>query len=317
MDRETFFIITSTIFIILTLITIIFALTIIIIVVYNWKGQSRSITNLLTCNSSATLLYHSIATIIEISFFPRTCHMTTNFCKICGFIYFSSCTTRAYSYLIQSISRYFITICYKHRSLLTFRINWILILFNWTIGGIIATFMFTIPFAFQYESESRMCLLTSKVFLSSFIGVMIVFCIPFIIIILLYTLILHHTTRNQLNLNTFSTLRLKRNLKVFQNILIAVCIFAIGGIPYLISVIINLLNEVPWPLYTLSVLFISLSGTLESLTLFFTNTQVKTVFCTMIRCQPRENTNIIVREMNQLIVRTNQINGILLKPTSN
>jgi len=177
-----------------------------------------------------------------------------------------------------------------------------LIIINWTISGIIAIIMFNIPFAFQYESESRMCLLTSKVFSSSFIGMMIAFCIPFILIVLLYALILQHITRNQTNSNTFTELRLKRNLKVFQNILIYISILAIGGTPFFISVIINLLNKLPWPFYSLSILFISLSGTLESLALFFTNIQVKRLFYDMmIHYQRKEDTNIRVTENNQLI----------------
>jgi hypothetical protein len=307
MDRETFFIITSTIFIILIIITIIFSSVIIVVIIYNWKNQSRTVTNLLLCNSCVALLYHSIATTIEISFLSTTYYWTTNLCKLRAFIYFNSCSTIAYSYLIQSISRYFITILYKHKILLTFHINWILIIFNWIISGILAGCMFISPLAYQYESESRMCLLTSKIFVSSFIGIAIAFCIPFTTVILLYTLILYHTTRNQLNSNIFTALRLRRNLRVFQNILIFVFILGIGGTPYLISVIINRRKNIPWQLYTISVLFISLSATLESVALFFTNIQIKKLFHDMIHCVQRADPSLTMIQHNALIPQINDI----------
>jgi hypothetical protein len=275
-------------------------LLIIIIIIYNWKNQARPITNLLTCNSCVALLYHSIATIIEISFLRTAYHSNTNLCKIHGFIYFSSCISIAYSYFIQSISRYFITILYKYKILLTLHINWFLIIFNWLIAGIVAGLIFIFPLAYQYESESRMCLLTSKIFLSSFIGVMLAFCIPYIIIILLYTLILCHTTQNKMNSNTFTALRLKRNLKVFQIILTSVCILGIGGTPYFISVIINPVVKVPWQLYTISILFISLSAALESVALFVMNTQIRKLFYKMIYDQRRVNNDTTITQNNQL-----------------
>jgi hypothetical protein len=315
MDRDIFLRITSTIFIILTLITIIFALIIIVVIIYKWKNQSRSIINLLTCNSCATLLYHSIASIIQIPFLFTTRRTTTTPCKIYAFIYFSSCATIAYSYLIQAISRYFITILYKHKTLLTFRTCWILISINWMISGMLAAFMFISPLAYQHESESRMCLLTSKVFTSSFIGVIIAFCIPLTIISLLYTLILHHTTRNRINSNIFTKLRLKRNLKVFRNILLFTFILTIGGTPYFICVIVNHITKIPWPLYSLAILFISLSCTLESLALFYTNTQVKTLFYAVIHNQKQKDTHLMTMHNVRLIPRTNQINNMQLIQT--
>ena len=206
----------------------------------------------------------------------------------------------AYSYLIQSISRYFITILYKHKNLLTFHINWFLIILNWLIAGIVAGSISIFPLAYQYESESRMCLLTSKIFLSSFVGTMITFCIPFIIIILLYTLILCHTTKNRINSNTFTALRLKRNLKVFQNILTSVFILGIGGTPYFISVIIHPIVKVPWQLYTISILFISLSAALESVALFVMNTQIRKLFYQMIYDQRRVINHSTITQNNQL-----------------
>ncbi|CAF0936380.1 unnamed protein product [Adineta ricciae] len=292
MVRESFFLITSALFILLTLITIIFALITILIIVYNWKSQTRSITNLLTCNSCFTLLYHSLATLLEILFlsFP----VNTILCRIRAYIYYSSCISLSYSYLIHAISRYFITIRYQHKMLLTFHLNWILIVLNWFISAFFGMIMLLIPLALQYEYESRMCLLTSKVFLTSLIGVMIAFCFPFLAIIFLYALILYHTTTSRRHLSVFNTMRLRRNLKVFQMILMFVCILAIGGTPYFICVMMNRVTQIPWPWYSLSILCISLSAALESLALLFSNSFVKRRFLELIHLQQRTDINILI-----------------------
>ena len=291
MDREIFFLATSIIFILLTFITVVFASTIIITLVCHWKSRCRTIANLLTCNSCVTLLYQALATTIEIAFVhvdvdTAEAHIPpTIFCRIRAFLYLSACSTITYSYLIQAISRYFITVLYQHRILLTFRTNWLLIVTSWILSILIAASMFTSPSAYQYEPESRMCLLTSKAFTPSFLGMTLAFCIPLQIIILLYALILRSATRQQRTSNTLVARRLRRNLKVFQTILIFVSIMTLGGMPFFLSVVINRIHRIPWPWYSLSILFISLSCALEAVALFFTNFQVKKLVRTRIHGQ--------------------------------
>ncbi len=55
--------------------------------------------------------------------------------------------------------------------------------------------MLSMKKAYQYEPESRLWALISKVFLTSFIPVVILFFIHVSTIILLYGIILWHTTR--------------------------------------------------------------------------------------------------------------------------
>ncbi|CAF1045730.1 unnamed protein product [Adineta ricciae] len=172
--------------------------------------------------------------------------------------------------------------------------NWILIVLNWFVSGFFGMILLFIPLALQYEYESRMCLLTSKVFHTSIIGVMIAFCFPFLAIIFLYALILYHTTTSRRHLNVFNTMRLRRNLKVFQMILMFVCILAIGGTPYFICVMMNRVTQIPWPWYSLSILCISLSAALESLALLFSNSFVQRRFLELIHLQQRTDINILI-----------------------
>jgi hypothetical protein len=110
---------------------------------------------------------------------------------------------------------------------------------------------------------------------------------------------------------------LKRNLKIFRNILIFVSILALGGAPCFIPVIINRTSRIPWPLYSLSILCISLSATLESLALLFTNIRVKTVFYAIIRCQQRENSHATTMMMMTQNNPADQINYVQLIPIIN
>ena len=68
----------------------------------------------------------------------------------------------------------------------------------------------------------------------------IAYVIPVTIIIFLYGIILHHTTHaNRVQLSTNTSRNNKRNVKVFQNILLLLAIVLLGGIPSVLSALIN------------------------------------------------------------------------------
>jgi len=276
-----FFVVMGIIFIILNIITFIFSSITILIITFNWKSQHRSITNLLACNSSAALIFYVIAISIQIPFLFQTDQkqMNLTFCKIRAFIYVFACAVKSLSYLVQAISRWFITVHYKHRILLTFRTNMLIILTSWIIGLIASSCLLFSSKAYQYEPESGLCVLTSKVFLTSFIPVLIIFFIPANIIILLYGIILRHTVHiHRVHPNSFAKITNKRNIQVYRNILILLGIVIVSGTPYFLSVIINGITEGPWALYSIAVIFIGMAAAMESLAIFFTNDQVKKLF---------------------------------------
>jgi hypothetical protein len=67
----------------------------------------------------------------------------------------------------------------------------------------------------------------------------IAFAIPTSVIIILYVLILRHITgANHVQPSTVTRGNNKRNLKVFQNILMLLAIVIIGGTPFILSIII-------------------------------------------------------------------------------
>lgn len=290
-DKENFYAAMTAMYIVFAVITIVVCAINIATIVYYWKSYCRSTTHLLICNACVTLLYYALVNLVHLISHPtgdatRAQPTNTALCQFRAALLFSACIAAALSYLILAISRYFITILHKHRALLTFRTNWLLILSSWLISFVISAMMLISPVAYQYEPESRLCVLSTKVFHTSFPAVIVVFCLPLNIIVVLYLAILRQSTRqSQVQPNVFRMLRMKRNLKVFRNILISVTILTVGGTPSFFCIVLSKFTQVPWQLRPLALLSISLSASLNALALFFLNKQVRTLFFARIRCQ--------------------------------
>ncbi|CAF3243317.1 unnamed protein product [Rotaria sp. Silwood2] len=292
------------------LITIIFSLLAIIIVVRYCHSQRWSIVNLLTCNSCISLLVYTISFCIQLPSFiqhtsPNLENKNTFACKIIACFGTFGATILSYSSMVQAISRFFITVLHKNRILLTFRINWMMIIISWIMSGVIAGGLLISPVAYQYEDESRVCTLTRKNFLISFLAALIIFMFPMITITILYGIIIWHMKQHShINLKTCSTLRAKRNMKVFKNIFIFTSILGIGGTPYLVSTIVNRIVPIPWSLYSISFLSIACTSAIGSIAILLTNEQSKAIFCAKLHCR---QLIITKKPINKNLVRINQI----------
>jgi hypothetical protein len=327
MIDQSFFTIIGIIFTIFSIIIITFSSTVITIIIYYWRSECRSTANLLVCNSCAGLLFYAITLSIQIPFvFQNNTlnndEMNTRFCKIRSFIATYATLMKSYSYLVMAISCFFITILYKYRILLSFRIHWIVIITSWIFSGIITAGTFISPLANAYEPESGLCFLTTKHFATSFTVVILVFLMTLGIIIILYGIILRHITRHdQINANSESILRAKRNIKVFRKIFIFVIILSIGGTPYLLCTILHQTGQAPWPLYAVAHLFIAFSASAESIALLFTNKQVKKILFSKL-CDRQVsvlNATMTVNTFrgNQIMPFHNEMQTIAILPTVN
>ncbi|CAF0802592.1 unnamed protein product [Rotaria sp. Silwood1] len=216
-----------------------------------------------------------------------------------GFIFLMARAIKSYSYLVQTISPYFITVQHRRVVLLTFRCNLTMIFISWMTGLLIPSLSFHRPFAYQYELDSPLCVITSKVFSIFFYPTIFIFLISLVIIICLYGFVLWHTTRfNRIHSQNISVIRTKRNIKVFQNILIILTVLIIRAAPYFISIIINIITEIPQIFHLISTLFISMTNTFESIAIFFTNGNVKTIFYIKIgwhHVEPSNNIPVCTR----------------------
>jgi hypothetical protein len=196
------------------------------------------------------------------------------------------------------------------------------IITSWIFSGIITAGTFISPLANAYEPESGLCFLTTKHFATSFTVVILVFLITLGTIIILYGIILRHIIQhNQINANSESTLRAKRNIKVFRKIFIFVIILSIGGTPYLLCTILHQTGQAPWPLYAVAHLFIAFSASAESIALLFTNKQVKKILFSKL-CDRQVsvlNATMTVNTFrgNQIMPFHNEMQTIAILPTVN
>jgi len=225
MMNQDFFTIIGSLFTILSFIIIIFSLTILVILVCYWRSECRSTANLIVCNSCVTLLFYGITICIQIPFVFKnnpvySNEMNTTFCKIRSFLGTYATLTKTYSYLVMAISCFFITVLYKKRILLSFRVTWMIIITNWTVTGVMTVGTFLSPLAYAYEPESGFCILTTKHFVTSFTLITLVFLTTVGTMVTLYGIIIWHIKRkHQINPNSRSILRAKRNMKVFMAII--------------------------------------------------------------------------------------------------
>ncbi|CAF1534209.1 unnamed protein product [Adineta ricciae] len=286
--RDIFYYAVGIAFIISLLIAFFFSSTIAIIIIYNWRSRCKSVSNFLTVNSCICYILFVLSLFIQVPTLFQNNEQDANnpfstWCRFRGCFFLIICIIKMLSYTVHAISRYFIIVLHQHRQLLTYGANAIMIGLSWIVGTFIGCAVLISSTAFQYEHESRMCLMSSKVFYTSFSTMSVVFFIPMNTIIILYVLILRHTTRvNHIQSNINTRRKNQRDLKVYQNILRVLCIIIIGGTPYTVSMIVNKFGSIPWPFYSISILFIALATTIECAAMFFVNKDVKAIFYTKL-----------------------------------
>jgi hypothetical protein len=296
-----FYIICFSLSIVASIINLLFGFIIITVVTTN--RRCCTITNLGFCNTAVATAIYSILQLIAVGYGLRED----------WFRYQPACVLRAYfytaiagavcgSYAVQSISRLFFAVLYKHKYLLTWRIHWFMIAANYLIAmlGTIAPIFF--GSGYGLELESRMCIGTTKIFYSSMLIVTVAFLIPFSIVTILYAIIFYHAQQSTRRIVAFANNRttvvarknctipnFKRELKLMRNILILVCILICGGIPYLILVLWHATQKQspPTPFYLLAMIAISIVTAAKMVTLFCMNKEVKNITVKYLRKMTR------------------------------
>ncbi len=304
-------------FLISWLIIILFTLTVFITIICYWRQRCASVVNLLMCNSCVSLFFLSITYSIQTPSFIQQIYFDAPqpsplFCKISASLATFSTGVVAHSCIVQAVSRFFITILCKHKYLLTYRTHWILIIISWVINGIIAASMFISPLAYQYDPESHFCTLTAHNFPTSIIVGILFVAVTISIMVILYGIIFHHTLyHTRINPHSASTLRARRNKRVFENIVFSVSVHAVGGIPYIICILMNRTSQAPWPLYSIAVLFLSYTSAIHAVFLLVINDQVKKILVAKLTGH-HTNTSITIkrRKGNQVTPYPGQTRAI-------
>ena len=256
---------------------------VLIVLVRYWRPRCRSVANLLMCNSCTSLFLQAMTYSIQTPSFIQQIYLNGTepsalFCRITACLATYSTGVVAHSCIVQAIFRFNVTVLSKHKYLLTFRTNWMIIVVSWVINGIIAVGMFISPFAYQYEPESHFCLLTTHHFRTSLTASVLFVGITVFILVILYGIVLHHTMyHTRINPHNESTLRARRNKRVFQNIVFSVGVHAVGGMPYICCLIMNRVRQAPRPLYSVAVLSLSFTSAVHSIFLFMVSKQVQEI----------------------------------------
>lgn len=284
MLTEMFYITNFSISILISMVGIIVSVSMISIVATH--RPLRTVTNLLTCNTSVIVLGYFINILIPSVYgFREDWASKQPLCIFRAYCSLASCACLCYSCALQAIGRFFLTVFYKHKFLVTYRVQVCLIVSNWTLGVVLSIPPIFFEGGFVYEKEARLCVPTTHRFLTSMYGVTIAFIIPLNIAAIVYSAIFYHARRSSRRVVAFVSDTMaprvpnaKREMKLARNMLVLLGIFGGGGILYLALVLWNVtepVNSPPESLYLLSSNSISFFIALMMVTLFHMNKQVK------------------------------------------
>lgn len=284
MLSNVYFIVNFTFALLISIIGIIVCCTILCAFVF--CPACRNSTSLLNCNTSFAVLTYLINNfIVSIYGFREDWAQQQPRCSFRAYCFLVSGSAICYSYLTQAISRLFYTILHQYQNLRSYRIHSLLIFGNWFICFIISIEPFFIENGFKYESESRLCTLTTQTIPSSVYSMVVGFTIPLTICLLVYLAIFVHARRSTRRLgilgdgNARSQVQnMKRELKLARNMLFILTIFLGGGTLFLIIGIWQIIapsSPPPEAVYILIINSMSSFVVLMVIALFVTNKPMK------------------------------------------
>ena len=236
-----------------------------------------------TCTVVSTYMINNL--IVSIYGFRESWALYQPWCAFRAYCFLVSCGSVCYSYLIQAISRILFTVFYKKQYLLSYRIHWYLILFNWVIGIALAIGPCFLENAYIYEKESRLCTLTTKTLASSMYAIIAAFLIPLGIASGVYIMIFVKARQSSRRVGIVepsvprpSSVNMKRESVLARNMLIVMGVFTGGGTPFLILVLWHAIipaSPPPESFYLLIINAITLFATLMIIALFIMNKPVR------------------------------------------
>jgi len=213
------------------------------------------------------IFYSIIIIIASIIGFREDWAFNAPLCSLRAYCFNIAIATICYSKSIHAISRLFFAALYKHRYLLTWRVHWILIIFNWVIGIIVCIPPFFIDGGYAFEEESRSCVVTSKMYRLSLYMTIVSCIIPFTIIANVYILILFHAHRSTRRVRALQSNvspnfpktpnvihQTKREMKIMKQMIIQTCTLLPGGPIFVLLIIWHATQNQPppEPLYLLA-----------------------------------------------------------------
>ncbi|CAF3083114.1 unnamed protein product [Rotaria sp. Silwood2] len=254
----------------------------------------RTVTNLLTCNTSFMIANFLLNNLLGALYGFRTDWAENQpLCFLKAVWGTMSSAGICYSYVLQAMSRLFFAVFYKHKFLLTFRMHWYMIALNWIISILLAIEPIFINGALGFEEESRICVAKSKIFASSIYITVVVIFIPLNIAIFIYAKIFYRSyqaTQQVVNMAFDTTAshmpNAKREKKLARNMVLIIGNFAFSGIIYAILAFWHIIAPnilPPKELYLMSMHTIVSFITLKMIFFFVMNKQVKDIVFSRLR----------------------------------
>ena len=278
------------IIILLTLLGTVVLLIFMISVIRN--SSLQSVSSLLSCNSCASGLFYFVFHIfyVILAFYPLpTYRENSTLCYVIGYMYSVTCCGISWSHAVLAVNRLWYSLFSQQRWLLTYTSAWCLIVIHW---GLTFSLPFPLMFfdAYQYQSESRICILTTRKTSTSLLGVILFYNIPFTGVIVVYILVWCHARRS---INT-RFLRERRNMAVMRHILTLVIIDLVCGHPYMTLILLDYFGKATKEWYLSVTVFITLSVTANMCAIFIFNRKLRKLLCLQWKCwttsQPTANT---------------------------
>ena len=207
--------------------------TMIVILIWRSKPRLHTVRHLLMCNTSVASVFYCITQCMNFVFliFLRS-ETSDQGCRIRGYITYLSMCAVIYSFLIQSISRLFISLYSgSHKWLTTFRAHYVLILVQW-IAVILIPLPAIVTTDIRYRPTS-MCFVAMRFFLHVVYTYVAYYVVPAVIICVIYLHIFCRVKKasQRAQMMVRSANGSKRDLEVLRNILIYLVIYLSGGIP--------------------------------------------------------------------------------------
>lgn len=278
---ETFFVTLFSLVIGLVLLGMIVSLIFIISIIRN--SSLQSVSSLLSCNSCASGLFYFIFHIfyVILAFYPIPTYRNNSIaCRLIGYMYSVTCCGISWSHAVLAINRLCYSFFSKQRWLLTYAFAWYLIGIHW-----ILTFSLPMPFIFfngyEYQPESRLCILNSRRLHTSLLGVIMFYNIPFFGVIIIYLLVWCHARRS---VNPKLPCD-RRNMAIMRHILTLVIIDLVCGHPYMTLILLDYLDKAAKEWYLFVSVFITLSVTANMCAILIFNRKLRKLLCSKWKCR--------------------------------
>ena len=244
------------------------------ILVYRTKPRLHTVRHLLICNTCIASILYCIVQTINYAFLIFLQSETSDVgCRWRGYFAYLSIAAVTYSYLIQAISRFFISVLSgQYRWLTTFKTHYILILLQWfTIVIIPLPSILTNDI---YYRPTSLCWVPLKKLIHVIYTYFAYYILPTLTICMLYIVIFYRVKQGtkRAALLIRSNRHEKRDLELLRNIMILLGIYLLGGLPSVLFVITA--NE--W-IYLISIVSMSLTVAIEKISMIMLDRDIRQV----------------------------------------